>query len=111
MTELHGGHTYLSTGCLHGEHEHCQSMVGTQGEKRPGRCKFCDATCICRCHGWSDIRDESWLMDGERYTDFIEAYRYATSHFSQAAVAFAKVTPEDAWWIWRTLNLGAERNR
>lgn len=43
-------HYYLSTGCLHGEHEYCQSMVGTRGEKRPGRCKFCDARCVCECH-------------------------------------------------------------
>ncbi|WP_097865874.1 hypothetical protein [Streptomyces sp. rh34] len=45
------GHVYLSTGCLHGEHAYCQSMTGQQGEKRPGRCKFCDARCTCSCHG------------------------------------------------------------
>ncbi|WP_331746772.1 hypothetical protein OH809_45440 (plasmid) [Streptomyces sp. NBC_00873] len=45
-----GGHVYLSTGCLHGEHAYCQSMTGQQGEKRPGRCKFCDARCTCSCH-------------------------------------------------------------
>ncbi|MEV2259161.1 hypothetical protein AB0J13_10935 [Streptomyces anulatus] len=45
------GHVYLSTGCLHGEHAYCQSMTGQQGEKRPGRCKFCDALCTCPCHG------------------------------------------------------------
>ncbi|MEU6663977.1 hypothetical protein [Streptomyces sp. NPDC046821] len=43
-------HEYLSTGCLHGEHAYCQSMTGYQGEKRPGRCKFCDAQCSCSCH-------------------------------------------------------------
>lgn len=43
-------HVYLSTGCLHGEHAYCQSMTGQQGEKRPGRCKFCDARCTCACH-------------------------------------------------------------
>ncbi len=43
-------HIYLSTGCLHGEHEYCQSMTGQQGAKRPGRCKFCDAQCVCPCH-------------------------------------------------------------
>ncbi|MGW1412577.1 hypothetical protein [Streptomyces sp. NPDC002403] len=43
-------HVYLSTGCLHGEHAYCQSMTGQQGEKRPGRCKFCDARCTCSCH-------------------------------------------------------------
>lgn len=44
------GHTYLSTGCLHGRHDHCQAMVGTTGDKRPATCKFCDARCICPCH-------------------------------------------------------------
>lgn len=43
-------HEYLSTGCLHGQHEYCRNMVGYQGEKRPGRCKFCEATCRCACH-------------------------------------------------------------
>jgi hypothetical protein len=45
-----GRHVYLSTGCLAGEHDYCRSMVGAQGEKRPGRSKFTDAACICRCH-------------------------------------------------------------
>ena len=44
------GHVYLSTGCLHGQHDYCAAMVGVQGEKRPGRCKWCDARCICSCH-------------------------------------------------------------
>lgn len=43
-------HVYLSTGCLHGEHDYCQSMTGIQGDKRGGRCKFCDALCTCPCH-------------------------------------------------------------
>lgn len=41
---------YRSTGCAHGRHAYCQSMIGYQGEKRPGQCKFCAATCICDCH-------------------------------------------------------------
>ena len=48
-------HVYLSTGCLHGEHAYCQSMTGQQGEKRPGRCKFCDARCTCPCHGETEV--------------------------------------------------------
>ncbi len=43
-------HVYLSTACLHGEHDYCNSMVGAQGVKRPAQCKFCEATCICECH-------------------------------------------------------------
>lgn len=53
-------HRYLSTGCFHGDqvvtsdgasgHDYCGSMTGFQGEKRPGRCKFCDAQCVCPCH-------------------------------------------------------------
>ncbi len=45
-----GEHRYLSTGCLHDRHDYCQSMTGYQGEKRPGKCKFCDAACVCPCH-------------------------------------------------------------
>jgi hypothetical protein len=44
-------HVYLSTACLHGVHEHCQAMVGVNGEKRPATCKFCEAHCVCPCHG------------------------------------------------------------
>lgn len=43
-------HVYLSTACLHKRHNYCASQVGTQGDKRPARCKFCDARCICPCH-------------------------------------------------------------
>lgn len=52
MPDQLGGkpHIYLSTGCLHGQHDYCQCATGQQGEKRPGRCKFCDARCICPCH-------------------------------------------------------------
>lgn len=45
-----GVHVYLSTGCLHGEHGYCAAMVGVQGAKRPARCKFCAAQCVCDCH-------------------------------------------------------------
>ena len=42
-------HHYLSTGCLHGEHDYCKSMVGQAGTKRPAQCKFCAAQCECDC--------------------------------------------------------------
>jgi hypothetical protein len=42
-----GTHIYMSTSCLHGDHEHCKAMTGVNGAKRPGRCKFCDAVCRC----------------------------------------------------------------
>jgi hypothetical protein len=45
-----GTHYYLSTGCLHGEHEYCQNKAGQAGPKRPAQCKFCGASCRCRCH-------------------------------------------------------------
>jgi hypothetical protein len=56
-----GEHAYLSTACLHAQtvadpdeakrlHGRCQSMTGTQGEKKPATCKFCDARCVCECH-------------------------------------------------------------
>lgn len=43
-------HTYLSTGCLHGQHGYCQGTVGQTGAKIPARCKFCQTACICSCH-------------------------------------------------------------
>jgi len=47
------GHTYLSTACLHGEHDYCNSYTGAAGQKRPAECKFCGAPCRCAepgCH-------------------------------------------------------------
>lgn len=43
-------HDYLSTGCLHGEHEYCQNSTGAAGAKTPAECKFCKAPCRCACH-------------------------------------------------------------
>jgi hypothetical protein len=42
-----GTHYYLSTSCLHGEHDYCQSHTGLSGAKTPSVCKFCGAICIC----------------------------------------------------------------
>lgn len=54
----HGHHTYLSTGCLHGDHAYCQTQArrydGTT--KTAAVCKFCDegddhgGHCVCHCH-------------------------------------------------------------
>ncbi|WP_210637184.1 hypothetical protein [Streptomyces sp. GESEQ-13] len=44
------GHTYLSTGCLHGHHDYCQNHTGKSGSKTPAQCKFCAAPCTCHCH-------------------------------------------------------------
>lgn len=43
-------HRYLSTGCLHGEHDYCKGETGAVGAKQPAECKFCEAPCICGCH-------------------------------------------------------------
>lgn len=43
-----GTHHYLSTSCLHGDHDYCQSNTGLGGAKRPSRCKFCGTVCCCR---------------------------------------------------------------
>lgn len=43
-------HHYLSTGCLHGQHDYCQSHTGQAGAKTPAQCKFCQAPCTCPCH-------------------------------------------------------------
>jgi hypothetical protein len=45
-----GTHRYLSTGCLHHDHNYCQGKTGQAGTKAPARCKFCSAPCQCRCH-------------------------------------------------------------
>ena len=45
-----GQHRYLSTACLHGEHDYCRSAQGQAGTKTPGTCKFCPAQCVCDCH-------------------------------------------------------------
>lgn len=46
-------HRYLSTGCLHGDHDYCQTEArrydGTT--KIAATCKFCGAPCVCECHG------------------------------------------------------------
>lgn len=44
-------HSYLSTACLHGEHDYCKSNTGHAGAKTPAQCKFCGARCWCSCHG------------------------------------------------------------
>jgi hypothetical protein len=39
-TAIHDGqHRYLSTYCLHGDHEACRLT-----------CKLCAAACVCSCH-------------------------------------------------------------
>lgn len=43
-------HVYLSTSCLHEEHEYCKNKDGRAGPKRPAECKFCSAKCTCACH-------------------------------------------------------------
>jgi hypothetical protein len=43
-------HVYLSTGCLHGNHEYCKGLTGAVGAKIPAQCKFCQAGCVCFCH-------------------------------------------------------------
>ncbi|MGW6912529.1 hypothetical protein ACWGB8_01705 [Kitasatospora sp. NPDC054939] len=45
-----GKHRYLSTGCLHREHDYCKSNTGSNGQKVPAVCKFCRAPCVCACH-------------------------------------------------------------
>ena len=46
-----GKHIYLSTSCLHGDCEYCQSNTGLCGNKTPASCKFCGSLCVHDCHG------------------------------------------------------------
>ena len=43
-------HHYLSTGCLHDQHDYCSNVDGIAGLKKPAQCKFCTAPCQCPCH-------------------------------------------------------------
>lgn len=52
----------------------------------------------------------SWINE-DRFAPFREALNYARGHFSRAAFAFAKVTPEDAYWIHATIQHGFDRQR
>lgn len=54
-----GEHVYLSTGCLHGNHGHCQARTSAAGKpKAPAQCKFCSAPCVCRCHTKNKTADQ-----------------------------------------------------
>lgn len=66
LTYWRSKHYYISTGCLHGDHDYCTEPVVTRdgkwerlgpsyssdlGEpKQPATCKFCDVPCRCECH-------------------------------------------------------------
>lgn len=43
-------HDYLSTSCLHGNHDYCKAPVGRLGPKEGSKCKWCPAKCSCSCH-------------------------------------------------------------
>lgn len=46
------GHTYLSTACLHGQHDYCNTSIRDDGgTKVPACCKFCGAPCVCDTPG------------------------------------------------------------
>lgn len=46
-----GPHLYLSTGCLHGNGQHCRTDQALSGEpKQAATCKFCDARCVGQHH-------------------------------------------------------------
>ena len=50
------GHWYYSTACLHGRHDYCQAVRVEGRIKVAGRCKFCDAVCVCGCHREASAR-------------------------------------------------------
>jgi len=47
-----GVHRYLSTGCLHGDHEYCKVEARRYDGsiKTAATCKFCGSPCVCWCH-------------------------------------------------------------
>lgn len=52
-------HIYLSTSCLHEDHSYCASGTGVLGNKKPSACKFCEAPCVCKCHGKKNLLTDS----------------------------------------------------
>ena len=57
----HAAHWYLSTACLHEQHEHCRLT-----------CKYCNAACDCRCHHPDVVRmDVASRLPGE-VSGFVE---------------------------------------
>lgn len=58
-------HAYLSTACLHGRHERCDSMIGVDGTKRPATCKYCDARCVCAHHEFAQQEEGSGMTHDE----------------------------------------------
>lgn len=52
-------HDYLSTACLHGRHDYCNSTVGVAGDKKAATCKWCDARCRCDCGHERDGVDDA----------------------------------------------------
>lgn len=53
------------------------------------------------------IDAESWLWE-ERFEAFREAYGYASSQ-TRAIPALAKLSPEEAYWLWFSLDRGMSR--
>ncbi|MEU6057965.1 hypothetical protein [Streptomyces sp. NPDC047097] len=41
---------YLSTSCIHDEHDYCKGDTGKAGAKKPAECKWCPSKCACPCH-------------------------------------------------------------
>lgn len=53
LTADPGVHAYISTACLHGDHDYCNSTVRRNDEQKkvPAQCKTCEASCLCPiCH-------------------------------------------------------------
>lgn len=67
------GHEYLSTSCWHGDHNYCNHkkvLVQPSGNmdeyihhKKPAECKFCNARCICPCHGEGTMEEFADMLD------------------------------------------------
>jgi hypothetical protein len=57
-----GRHLYLSTGCLHGDGEHCRSDRALSGDpKQANACKFCPAQCVAERQRPVDPDDLHWV--------------------------------------------------
>ena len=49
-------HLYVSPACWHGKHEECRLPASPD---QPQACEYCQAPCLCGCHGPRFLRAHS----------------------------------------------------
>lgn len=102
--EQRSGHRYLSTGCLHGEHGYCQSNTGSQGQKTPAVCKFCQAPCVCSCHLPGEVTVVERTVNKTVWERIEEYHRAGAGEWCGAmppgGAGAEFTTPDGSTWGW-----------